>query len=247
MTRNRLTMSANVPSAQTGVNMATWRNGTPNGISTDPNPRNRRDDPDERDEERPDVQRAPGRRQLQREREQNLAGPERRALPERHARELVLVLPAREEPVRVRRVVREQALQVFEREIARVGGEQLARAIRSGALHGSVSRLSVVCPVPAVSLAYMTSDLLNGAIGGYGGNEDISHGGTESRRHGEKLGIHSVPPCLRSSVFGCFVISVPSATCALLNPKWIRREKAPVRLSQTYPARTAGRRGCGWR
>ena len=55
-------MSANVPSAQTGVSTATWMNGTPSGISTGAKPRNSRMIADERDDERPEIERAARRR-----------------------------------------------------------------------------------------------------------------------------------------------------------------------------------------
>src|SRR6185436_12037425 len=95
--------------------------------------------------------------QLQGERQEDLAHAQRRALPERHPRKLILVLAAREETVGVGRIVREQPLQLFERDIARVRVEQLARAIRCRALHGSLSR-SRGESVTTVGLPCMTSD-----------------------------------------------------------------------------------------
>ena len=87
------------------------------------------DEAEERDEERDDIDGPAGRRQLEREGDEDLAEAQRRAPPPRQRRELFLVEPAREEVVRVPRVVREEPLEILAREIARVGMEPLAGAV----------------------------------------------------------------------------------------------------------------------
>ena len=76
-------MSAKVPSAQTGASTATWMNGSPERYFDGGESAEQLDDPEQRHEERHDVQRAARRRQLQREGEEDLADAERQPLPRR--------------------------------------------------------------------------------------------------------------------------------------------------------------------
>ena len=82
-------------------------NGTPKGTSAIAEAP---EEPDEsrraRREQRDDVDRAARRRQLQRERQEQLAEPQRHVLPPGKPGELIFVDAASEEPVRVARVVR---------------------------------------------------------------------------------------------------------------------------------------------
>ena len=89
------------------------KNGVPNGTAIVDQPRIQLDHADQRDDERDQVERAPRRRQLQRERDEDLPDAQELAPPPRLARQLILVEPAREEPVGLGRVVREQPLQIF--------------------------------------------------------------------------------------------------------------------------------------
>ena len=77
----------------------------PTGTSTARTPKEL-DDAEERDDERDEVDRPARRRQLEREGDEDLAEPQRHALPPRQRGELFFVEPAREEVVRVARVVR---------------------------------------------------------------------------------------------------------------------------------------------
>src|SRR6185436_2168604 len=76
-------------------------------------------DADQRDDERDQVERAPRRRELEGEGDEDLADAQHLAPPPRLASEPLLVEAAREEAVGVARVVSEQPLQIFSRDIAR--------------------------------------------------------------------------------------------------------------------------------
>ena len=125
----RLRTSVNVPLAHTGSGIETWKNGMPTGTSTTREPAKELDEAEERDEERDDVDRPARRGQLEREGDEDLAEPQRHAPPPRQRGQRFFVEPAREEVVRVPRVVREEPLEILAREVARVGVEPLAGAV----------------------------------------------------------------------------------------------------------------------
>ena len=83
------------------------------------------EDADKGDDERGQVEDAPRRRQLQRERDEDLADAFRKPLPPRQPGDGVLVEPAREEAIGIARVVREEPLQILRRQILRVQLVQL--------------------------------------------------------------------------------------------------------------------------
>ena len=87
------------------------------------------DQAEERKCQRPKVERAPGRRQLECEGDEDLAEPNRELFPPRQPPDLLFVEPAAEETVGVARVVREEPLQVFRRQITGIGVEPFPRAI----------------------------------------------------------------------------------------------------------------------
>ena len=96
-----------MPFAHTGSGHATtWKNGMPERDDDRREPSKQLEHADERDDERDEVDRPPRRRQLQREGDEDLAEPQRDALPPRQPGELLFVEAAREEVVRVPRVVR---------------------------------------------------------------------------------------------------------------------------------------------
>ena len=118
-----------MPSAHAGTSSDIWKNGVPSGRSDQREAAEQLDDAEQRDQQRPEVERPPRRRQLEREGDEDLAAADRHPLPPGQPRHVLLVQPAAEEAVGVARVVREEPLQVLGRQIAGVGVEQLPRAI----------------------------------------------------------------------------------------------------------------------
>ena len=88
-----------------------------------------------RDDQRGEIQNAPRRRKLERERNEHLAHALQTAAPPRQPAQRVFVVPAREESIGVARIMREQALKVLGRQIARVQTVNLTNALRSPNFH----------------------------------------------------------------------------------------------------------------
>ena len=99
----------------------------PNGTRHEIESAKQLDDAEQRDDQRAEVERPPGRRQPQRERDHELAETQRQPLPPGQPGERVLALAAGEEVVGVARVVREQAPELVAGEVARVGVDPVAR------------------------------------------------------------------------------------------------------------------------
>ena len=121
----------NVPFAQTGSSTPIWKNGTPTARRRR-QPSEQLDDAEQRDDERDEVDRSASRRKLEREGDEDLPEPQRDPPPPRQGRELLFVEPAREEVVRVARIVREEPLEILARQITRIGVKPLAGAVGRG-------------------------------------------------------------------------------------------------------------------
>ena len=125
--------------------MPTWKNGVPNGTVTEREAAEQLDDAEERDDQRADVERAPGRRQPQRERDHELAERAASCFHHGSAGEGILALAAREEVVGVAGVVREQPAEVVAREVARVDVEPRRRGRSGPEAVGGMCRVRLRC------------------------------------------------------------------------------------------------------
>ena len=118
-----------MPFAQTGKSTPISEERKPDRKVDDGKPAEQLDDAEERDDERREIDRPPRRGQLQREGDKHLTKAQHDLPPPGQGCQLVFVEPSREKIVRVASIVREEALEIFPRQITSVGVKPLAGAV----------------------------------------------------------------------------------------------------------------------